>query len=131
LPLSVYGWEGVCMCVCLSVLWKSFDGMKGSWYFQDYIPTVYNFNKNSDLLNSIKVLKMPSLYPWFSLLYKSLGLNEISSNWYAHKMSHDNLLTHPGNTKGGSITVLLTSCLTGLESLVWQLAIFVFICKTD
>jgi hypothetical protein len=25
---------------------------------------------------------------------------------------------HPGNTKGGSITVLLTSCLTGLESAV-------------
>ncbi len=31
----------------------------------------------------------------------------------------------------GSITVLLTSCLTGLESAVWQLTIFVFICKTD
>ncbi len=26
--------------------------------------------------------------------------------------------TYPGNTKGGSITVLLTSCLTGLESAV-------------
>ncbi len=37
----------------------------------------------------------------------------------------------PGNTKGGSITVPLTSCLTGLESAVWQLTIFVFICKTD
>jgi len=36
----------------------------------------------------------------------------------------------PGNTKGGSITVPLTSCLTGLESAVWQLTIFVFICKT-
>jgi hypothetical protein len=36
-----------------------------------------------------------------------------------------------GNTKGGSITVLLTSCLTGLESAVWQLTILVFICKTD
>jgi hypothetical protein len=35
-----------------------------------------------------------------------------------------------GNTKGGSITVPLTSCLTGLESAVWQLTIF-FICKTD
>jgi hypothetical protein len=33
----------------------------------------------------------------------------------------------PGNTKGGSITVPLTSCLTGLESAVWQLTIFVFI----
>ncbi len=36
-----------------------------------------------------------------------------------------------GNTKGGSITVPLTSYLTGLESAVWQLTIFVFICKTD
>jgi hypothetical protein len=36
-----------------------------------------------------------------------------------------------GNTKGGSITVALTSCLTGLESVVQQLTIFVFICKTD
>jgi len=40
-------------------------------------------------------------------------------------------ITKPGNTKEGSITVLLTSCLTGLESAVWQLIIFVFICKTD
>jgi hypothetical protein len=37
----------------------------------------------------------------------------------------------PGNTKGGSITVPLTSCLTGLKSPVLQLTIFVFICKTD
>jgi hypothetical protein len=37
----------------------------------------------------------------------------------------------PGNTKGGSITVPLTSYLTGLESAVWQLTSFVFMCKTD
>jgi hypothetical protein len=36
-----------------------------------------------------------------------------------------------GNTKGGSITVPLTSCLTGLVSVVLQLTIFVFIFKTD
>ncbi len=36
-----------------------------------------------------------------------------------------------GILKGGSITLLLTSCLTGLESAVWQLTIFVLICKTD
>ncbi len=36
-----------------------------------------------------------------------------------------------GNTKGGSFTLPLASCLTGLESPVWQLTIFVFICKTD
>ncbi len=33
----------------------------------------------------------------------------------------------PGNT----ITVLLTSCLTGSELAVWQLTIFVLICKSD
>jgi hypothetical protein len=37
----------------------------------------------------------------------------------------------PEKTKGGSITVPLTSCLTGLESPVWQLTILVFICKTE
>ncbi len=41
------------------------------------------------------------------------------------------LKVSPGNTKGGSITVPLTSCLTRLESAVCQLTIFVFICKTD
>jgi hypothetical protein len=34
-------------------------------------------------------------------------------------------------TKGGSITVPITSSLTGLEPAVSQLTIFVFICKTD
>jgi hypothetical protein len=38
---------------------------------------------------------------------------------------------YTGNTKGGSIIEPMTSCLTGLESAVWQLPIFVFICKTD
>ncbi len=37
----------------------------------------------------------------------------------------------PGNTKGGSITVPLTSCLTGLKSAVWQLTKFASTCKTD
>jgi hypothetical protein len=32
-----------------------------------------------------------------------------------------------GNIKGGSITVPLTSCLTGLESAVWQLTIFFYL----
>ncbi len=46
----------------------------------------------------------------------------------AHKML---VKLTPGNIKGGSITVPLTSCLTGLESAVLRLAIIVFICKTD
>jgi hypothetical protein len=36
-----------------------------------------------------------------------------------------------GITKGGSITVPLISCLTGLEADAWQLTMSVFICKTD
>jgi len=36
-----------------------------------------------------------------------------------------------GNTKGGRITVLLTSCLTSLESAVQKLTVVVSICKTD
>jgi hypothetical protein len=51
---------------------------------------------------------------------------------YTHRESRHALPEHcmdPGNTKGGSITVPLTSCFTGLESAVWLLTIFVFICK--
>ncbi len=40
-------------------------------------------------------------------------------------------MVQPGNTKRGSIAVPLTSSLTGLESDVRLLTIFVFICKTD
>ncbi len=40
-------------------------------------------------------------------------------------------MVRPGNTKGGSITVPLTFCLTGMELAVRQLTIFVFLCKTD
>ncbi len=40
--------------------------------------------------------------------------------------SAHNSKVNAGNTKGGSITVLLTSSLTGLESAVWQLTISVF-----
>ncbi len=47
-------------------------------------------------------------------------------NWPNHGKS-----VYTGTTKGGSIIVPMTSCLTGLESAVWQLPIFVFICKTD
>jgi hypothetical protein len=45
--------------------------------------------------------------------------------------THNLRIVIPGNTKGGSITVLLAYCLTGLESALRQLTIFVFICKTD
>jgi hypothetical protein len=40
-------------------------------------------------------------------------------------------IVRAGNTKGGSIAVLLTSCLTSLESAVLTKDNFVFICQTD
>jgi len=42
-----------------------------------------------------------------------------------HKNTMDKHLSQ-GILKGGSITVLLISCLTGLESAVWLLTVFVF-----
>ncbi len=44
---------------------------------------------------------------------------------------HLSSLDWAGDTERGSITVPLTSCLTGLKSAVLQLTIFVFISKTD
>ncbi len=52
-------------------------------------------------------------------------------NFVFKRRHYGQSLSQPGNTKGGSITVPLTSCLTGLEPAVWQVTIFVFICKTD
>ncbi len=59
-------------------------------------------------------------------------LTKLGTN-YGHFASTkvDEMKPSSGNTKGGSITVPLTSCLTGLESNVLQLTIFVFICQTD
>jgi hypothetical protein len=39
-------------------------------------------------------------------------------------------LPYPGNTKGGSITVPLTSCLTGLDSSVLQIKTKIVSCHT-
>ncbi len=68
--------------------------------------------------NSITVF-IPAL--WCNISWRAL-----------HALDHYIWVWHqPVNTKGGSITVLLTSCLIGLESAVWQLRIFVFMSKTD
>jgi hypothetical protein len=55
--------------------------------------------------------------------------NALCASWYYTDGFCGCLI--PGNTKGGSITVPLTSCLTALESAVSILTIFGFICKTD
>ncbi len=61
-------------------------------------------------------------------LYRCEAAHPISESIYK-SMSID--WPSPGNTKEGSIIVLLTSCLTGLEPAVRQLTIFVLICITD
>jgi hypothetical protein len=71
-----------------------------------------------------------------TFLYKSLilqlKLGTSTGSFVFLLYPHTIQLSHSaGNTKGGSITVPLTSCLTGLESAIRQLTMFVFICKTD
>ncbi len=73
---------------------------------------LYNFEEYTKNV----LLKMPSLEcPWFWESICGFGLNETTS--------------HKSFKKRHSVTEI--SCLTGLESAVRQLTIFVFICKTD
>jgi hypothetical protein len=72
---------------------------------------------------------------WSITLESPITLLELSimltENIYSTGFTHDDrniLIVQAGNTKGGSITVPLTSC---LESAVCQMTIFVFIYKTD
>jgi len=85
--------------------------------------SLHCFKLNILILSVIVYVKC--CYAGFHLNAKCHSLYWI---WCSVKLSIMlNVIT--GNTKGGSITVPLTSCLTDLESAVWQLAIFVFICK--
>ncbi len=59
-----------------------------------------------------------SLYEWSNLIHSIGGLRALLANLSQGLLA--------GNTKVESITVLLTSSLTGLESAVWQLTNFVF-----
>jgi hypothetical protein len=60
-------------------------------------------------LASWKALEMCSSY---------FVLRAVSLLFFNHPNLAEKSLVKPGNTKGGSITVPLTSCLTGLESAV-------------
>jgi hypothetical protein len=60
-----------------------------------------------------------------------MSLCSVSWHLQVNYKANSFIIIEPGNTKGGSIVVRLTSCLTGLESAVGQLTIFAFICKTD
>ncbi len=76
-------------------------------------------------------------------LSSTQSVAKIQSHIFVHlvtpkaRAKHEHLFDQPTsdcsnrNTKGGSNTVPLTSCLAGLESVVWLLTIFVFICKTE
>ena len=77
------------------------------------------FSNKFDLKQTIRVL-----HTWNARIFFCQNIMEPS-------MTHLNRKINSGNTKGGSITVTLTSCLTGLKLAVGQMKIFVFICKTD
>jgi len=70
------------------------------------------------------LLSTPNRYRCFESFFLAIDAWE---NWDVTTIKS----VFAGNTKEGSITVPLTSCLTGLESAVWQLTIVLFICKTD
>ncbi len=65
-----------------------------------------------------------------SLCLQLVFLSPTSASKQLLYLPNKPLFVSPVNTKGGC-TVPLTSCLTGLESAVWQQTIFVFICITD
>ncbi len=62
-----------------------------------------------------------------------MSLNK-SKSWYSNYCLHFSKRTvaidEPGNTKGGSITVPLTSCLTGLDYSVFQIKTKIVSCHT-
>ncbi len=98
----VYMWMYMCVCVCVCVL---------HLYFRLF--------SHRSCGGKIRTLKLGIISRWCYWLF------------YHHWLYIKQCRITPGNTKGGSITVPLTSCLTGLESAVWQLTSFVFICKTE
>ena len=85
-----------------------------------------------------KIVHEPLHFRWRSGIYPGNHAGTGKLKKY-RKISRRNLVAKglgtclpiQGILKGGSITLPLTSCLTGLELAVWQLTIFVFICKTD
>jgi hypothetical protein len=63
-----------------------------------------------------------------AITQKTVSQKSVGIRYRCTAVLNRGVCVQPWNTKGGSITVLLTSCLTGLESAVWQMTIFVFIC---
>ncbi len=67
---------------------------------------------------------------WIFCLLMPQKSNKIECSTLYKFFNYPSAIAHGGNTKGGNITVPLTSYLTGLESAVWIMTVFVFICKT-
>ncbi len=81
---------------------------------------------------SIRCLSLSATLSWgvMSPTTHSAKFQSYKTFFLCH-LNGEESYVNTGNTKGGSIPLPLTFCLTGLESAVWQLTIFVFIWKTD
>ncbi len=115
--------------VCLShfILWKWHNKLKclfsGALYYKgDFKECTVPFS-----IANVKDGVTPKAAAKHKLLFSKLATDTFANVNEPLLRS----IVGSGNTKGGCITVPLTSCLTGLESAVWILTICVFICKTD
>ncbi len=81
---------------------------------QSYANTYFQLTKllNQNQLSKLFAIQIPKHY---LLCISALSLSPCV---YAKISAVQQMLPKPGNTKGGSITVPLTSCLTSLESAV-------------
>ncbi len=89
------------------------------------------FSPYSSLISLSPSLPIPLFLPLYLSFFSSLSHVLLCDIKNRSPQTEKSWLAFTGNTKGESITVPLTSCLTILESAVCQLTIFVFICKTD
>ncbi len=75
------------------------------------------------------------IHEWaqYARLLHHTGLERLSSDKHSSLLDLtccEPVLSYSGNTKGGSIIVLLTSCLTGLDKSVLQIKTKIFSCHT-
>ncbi len=110
-------------CLCL---WSKYE-VRCRWFYDDVVFAGSDTRRSSSSWSPTR--------PFASSTWWQYELPFFLCHWWFGKISWSVfsifLSAYPGNTKGGSVTVPLSSCLTTLESAVWQLKIFVFICKTE
>jgi len=95
---------------------NAFEELK--FILQQYL---FHFRRNYTSSDAITIAQK-------AITQKTVSKKSVGIRYRCTAVLNRGVRVQPGNTKGGSITVLLTSCLTGLESAVWQMTIFVFIC---